>query len=420
MALPSIGVTVIPFATDVLVGLAYFVSMGVCLVGAGLNPSCVLGTSAVVGAVLAISLQSTLGNILGGVAVQIDGSIHVGDWIQLENGRQGKVREIRWRHTAIETRDWDTIIVPNSTLLAQSFSILGRRMGMPQQHRMWVYFNVDFRYAPGTVISAVNDVLQASPIPDVALEPKPHAICMDLAKDQRDSFAYYAVRYWLTDLAKDDPTSSAVRARIFAGLRRAGIPLARPSTTTFIGPNEARDDVQRVSRHNRARVAAVGSVELFAGLTAEEREFVAGHLTYAPFAAGERVTRQGAVAHWLYILTRGRVEIRRTQDGKTVVVGEVEAPSFVGEMGLMTGEPRTADVVAITDVECYRLDKAGFQRVVTERPAAARQFSEALARRQVGLLAADEKLDEGAKSVREAEQQEAILKRIEDFFGLKT
>jgi CRP-like cAMP-binding protein len=161
-------------------------------------------------------------------------------------------------------------------------------------------------------------------------------------------------------------------------------------------------------------------VELFAGLTAEEREFVAGHLTYAPFAAGERVTRQGAVAHWLYILTHGRVEIGRTQDGKTVVVGEVEAPSFVGEMGLMTGEPRTADVVAITDVECYRLDKAGFQRVVTERPAAARQFSEALARRQVGLLAADEKLDEGAKSVREAEQQEAILKRIEDFFGLKT
>jgi CRP-like cAMP-binding protein/small-conductance mechanosensitive channel len=420
VALARVGMNVIPLATDLIVGVAYIASAAVCLVDSGLNASSVLGASAVASAVLAISLQSTLGNILGGVAVQIEGSIHVGDWIQLENGRQGKVREIRWRHTAIETRDWDTIVVPNAALLSQSFSILGRRAGMPLQHRMWVYFNVDFRYAPGAVIEAVNDALQGSPIPNVALDPKPHAICMDLAKDSRDSFAYYAARYWLTDLAIDDPTSSLVRARIFAGLRRAGIPLARPSTTTFIGRNESDDDHRRLSRHDRARVKAVESVDLFRGLTQEEREFVAQHLKYAPFAAGERVTRQGAVAHWLYIITRGKVEIRRTHDGHTAVIAEVVAPGFVGEMGLLTGAPRTADVVACTDVECYRLDKAGFERVVIERPDAARQFSETLAERQVNLLAADETLDQGARSIRQAEEQQAILRRIEDFFGLKS
>jgi len=419
VALDRIGIKVAAFATDLLVGLAYVVSTVVCLVDAGLNPSSILGASAVVSAVLAISLQSTLGNILGGVAVQVDGSIHEGDWIQLENGRQGKVREIRWRHTAIETRDWDTIIVPNSSLLGQSFSILGRRMGQPTLHRMWVYFNVDFRYPPHAVIEAVNEALAASPIENVAASPVPHAICMDLAKDGRDSFGYYAVRYWLTDLAKDDPTSSVVRTRIYTGLRRARITLARPATTTFVGANEEVDDHERITRHKRARMAAVESVELFSGLTAEEREFVAEHLRYAPFAAGERVTRQGAIAHWLYILTAGRVEIRRTADGKTVVVGEVVAPGFVGEMGLLTGAPRTADVFACTDVECYRLDKEGFQRVVTERPEAAKQFSEALAKRQLGLDVADEKLDAAAKSVRQAEAQEAILRRIEDFFGLK-
>jgi len=419
VALERLGIRVALFATDLVVGVAYLASIMLCLVDSGLNPSSILGASAVVSAVLAISLQSTLGNILGGVAVQLDGSIHIGDWIQLENGRQGKVREIRWRHTAIETRDWDTIMVPNATLLGQSFSILGRRAGMPLQHRMWVYFNVDFRYSPSAVIQAVNDALQGSPIANVASDPKPHAICMDLAKDTRDSFAYYAARYWLTDLAVDDPTSSLVRARIYTGLRRAGIPLARPSTTTFVGANEQSDDHERLSRHKRARVSAVESVDLFSDLTGDEREFVAEHLLYAPFAAGETVTRQGAVAHWLYIITHGRVEIRRTHDGKTVIVGEVSAPGFVGEMGLLTGAPRTADVVACTDLECYRLDKEGFQRVVTERPAAARQFSEALAKRQMELTAADEKLDEGAKSVRQAQVQEAILHRIEDFFGLK-
>jgi CRP-like cAMP-binding protein/small-conductance mechanosensitive channel len=410
VALERIGIVVIPFATDMLVGIAYLVSIGLCLVDAGLNPSSILGASAVVSAVLAISLQSTLGNILGGVAFQLDGSVHVGDWVQLENGRQGKIKEIRWRHTALETRDWDTIIVPNAALLGQSFTILGRRQGMPAQHRMWVYFNVDFRFGPPTVIAAVN----------VAADPKPHAICMDLAKDQRDSFAYYAVRYWLTDLAVDDPTSSLVRSRIYAGLRRAGIPLARPAATAFIGRNEHTDDESRLARHKRARVAAVESVVLFRGLTEDEREFVATHLRYAPFAAGEIVTHQDAVAHWLYIITKGRVEIRRTHDGKMAVVSTVEAPGFVGEMGLLTGAPRTADVVAITDIECYRLDKQGFERVVIERPEAAKQFSEELAKRRIGLIAADEKLDAGAQSVRQAQEQAAILRRIEQFFGLKS
>jgi small-conductance mechanosensitive channel/CRP-like cAMP-binding protein len=419
LALARIGIGVALFATDMIVGVAYVGSAVLCLVDAGLNPSSILGASAVVSAVLAISLQGTLGNILGGVAFQLDGSVHVGDWVELENGKQGRVREIRWRHTAIETRNWDTIIVPNATLLGQSFSILGRRAGMPIQHRMWVYFHVDFRFSPNTVIQAVNDALQGSPMERVAADPKPHAILMDLAKDGRDSFGYYAARYWLTDLAVDDPTSSIVRSRIYAGLRRAGIPLARPSTTAFLGTNEQHDDGARLARHVQKRIAAVESVEFFAGLTGDEREFVAQHLRYAPFAAGETITRQGAVAHWLYIITTGRVEVRRHAEGKTALVAEVVAPGFVGEMGLLTGATRTADVVACTDVECYRLDKQGFQRVVTERPEAAKQFSEALARRQIGLTAADEKLDEATKSVRQAEAQAAILQRIEDFFGLK-
>jgi CRP-like cAMP-binding protein/small-conductance mechanosensitive channel len=420
ISLPRIGVKVAPFATDLLVGVGYVASVGVCLFRAGLNPYSILGASAVASAVLAISLQSTLGNILGGVAVQLDGSIDVGDWIQLENGKQGRVREIRWRYTAIETRDWDTIIVPNAALLAQSFSILGRRMGKPTQHRMWVHFNVDFRYAPNAVLQAVDDALQATPIPNVASDPKPHAICMDLAKDGRDSFGYYAARYWLTDLAVDDPTSSLVRGRIYAGLRRAGIPLARPSTTEFVGVNEDVDDKGRLLRHKRARLAATGSVPLFASLTETEREFVAERLRFAPFVAGERITRQGAVAHWLYLIASGRVEIRRTVEGKTVIVGEVVAPGIVGEMGLLTGAPRSADVVACTDVECYRLDKDGFQQVLTERPEAAKQFSEVLARRRIELYAADERLDDGAKSIRQGQEQEAILHRIEEFFGLKT
>jgi len=420
LALPLAGVTLVSITSDILVGIAYIVTTVLLLIDAGLNPSGVITATSLAGAVLTISLQSTLGNILGGVALQLDGSIHVGDWIQLDNGKQGKVKEIRWRHTAVETRDWDTIIVPNSVLLAQNLIILGKRTDAPLEHRMWVYFNVDFRFAPSQVISVVTEALLAAPIPNVATDPKPNCICYDFAKDTRDSFAYYAVRYWLTDLAVDDPTSSAVRVRVYAALRRANIPLARPVSTVFYGPNEEDDEKGHLAHQKTRRMAALECMSLFKGLTRDELEFLAEHARYAPFAAGEVMTRQGAVAHWLYIVTSGKADVRVTVDGAAPKsIATITAPGFFGEMGMMTGEPRANDVIALTDVECYRLDKDGFQKIVVERPEIAEEMSHTLAARRVELIAAREGLDEAAKSVRQVSEQERILGRIQSFFGLK-
>jgi small-conductance mechanosensitive channel len=418
VALPAVGFRMAAITGDVVVGFAYlFAALGV-LKAAGLPLSSVVATSAVVSGILALSLQATLGNILGGVALQLDGSVHVGDWVQLADGTQGRIVAIRWRHTIVETRNWDTLVVPNSNLLSQNILILGKRTGQPVQHRMWVYFHVDFRFPPSRVVDVVREALCAAPIEGVADDPKPSVICYDLAKDGRNSFAYYAARYWLTDLASDDPTSSRIRARIFTALRRAGIPLARDTHTLFMQADEAPET--RDARHAAQRMRALEEVELFHGLTQDERSFVAGHLRYAPFTAGETCTKQGAVAHWLYILFRGQVEVRRHAEGSTLAttVATIEGPGFFGEFGLMTGEPRQADVVAVTDIECYRLDKVGLQRVLEERPEAAEQFSRTLARRRVELMTAAEGLDAQARRERMQHEENRILDRIQEFFGL--
>jgi CRP-like cAMP-binding protein/small-conductance mechanosensitive channel len=418
VALPALGVSLVAITADLVVGFAYiFAALGV-LKASGVTASSVLTTSAVVSGVLALSLQATLGNILGGVALQVDGSIHLGDWLQLPDGQQGRVIAIRWRHTVVETRNWDTIVVPNANLLSQNIVILGKRAGKPVQHRMWVYFNVDFRYAPSQVIGVVGEALCAGPIEGVAEDPKPNVICCDFAKDGQDSLGHYAVRYWLTDLANDDPTSSRVRARLYTALKRAAIPLARPAQTLFVAPEE--NDAVQAERHKGRRVQEIERVELFRSLTTDERNFIADHLKYAPFTAGETVTKQGAIAHFLYVLCAGKVEIRRhTEDGSlTKVVATIEAPDFFGEMGLMTGEPRTADVAALTDVECYRLDKPGLQRILEERPEIAEQFSKTLAKRRVDLATVLEGLDAEAGRARMATEETRILDKIQTFFGL--
>lgn len=405
---------------DVVVGAAYLVALGFLMHRAGVNVTSIVATSAVVTAVVGLSLQATLGNVVGGISLQLDDSINEGDWLELENKTQGQVKKIRWRHTVIETRDWDTLIVPNGQLMTQAIKVLGKRAGQALQHRMWVYFNVDFRFAPADVMRCVNDALQAAPIVGVASEPKPHCICYDLARDNRESYCYYAVRYWLTDLSRDDPTSSLVRERIYAALKRAQVPLAIPAQTVFVSPDDLENRDRKRARELESRIGALAELELFANLSEEEQRVLAASARLAPFSAREVITRQGAAAHWLYVLVKGSAAVRvATADGEERQVAVLEAPNFFGEMALMTGQPREATVIAETDVECLRVDRRDLEGIIKRRPEIASEISGVLAKRRVELAAAREGLDSAAKERRLNNEHNRILRAISEFFALK-
>jgi small-conductance mechanosensitive channel len=401
---------------DLLVAFAYIIVALMLLAAHGVDLSGIVATSAVITAVIGFSLQDTLGNVMGGMALQMERTISVGDWVRIDQ-QEGQVKEIRWRQTSIETRNWDTVVVPNSVLMKGQVILLGRRDGAPRQHRQWVYFNVDFRYAPTDVIEAVETALRAEPIPNIAREPAPHCLMMDF----KDSYATYAARYWLTDLALTDPTDSIVRQRIFFALRRVDIPLSIPAQSLFITEEDETRRKRKRGQELEGRVEALQRVELFHTLTDEERHELALRMNEAPFVRGEAMTRQGAKAHWLYIMTQGEAEVRVAVDGSGLSekVATLKGGDFFGEMGLMLGEPRMATVIATTDVECYRLDKDAFHDILSRRPEIAEDISHILARRRVELEAVREGLNEEAKRLRMRHAQGDLLRRIRNFFTLE-
>ena len=125
-------------------------------------------------------------------------------------------------------------------------------------------------------------------------------------------------------------------------------------------------------------------------------------------------------------MTSGTVEVRTRVDPDgdgparehSGLVATLTAPDFFGEMGMMTGEPRGADVIAKTDVECLRLYKDAFEKIVKERPEIATELSEKLAERRIKLGAVREDLgDESRHSLSEREG-ERIRDGIKKFFGL--
>lgn len=380
----------------------------------GFNISGIVATSTVLTAVIGLSLQDTLGNVMAGLTLQLDRSVHVGDWVRIGD-ISGRVTETRWRSTSVETRNWETLVVPNSVLVKNSFLVLGRRIGQPPLWRRSVFFNVDYRYPPNEVIAAVDEVLSASSIPHVSGEPKPQCVLMDFT----ESYGRYSVRYWLTDFGLDDPTDSLVRTRVYLALKRAGIPLSIPAQALFVTENSEERDLQKTEGDQRRRVEAIGRVELFQELSEAERLRLAVGLRYSPFARGEVVTRQGADAYWLYLLTKGEATVTIRGEGDLErEVARLRAGSFFGEMSLLTGAPRSATVTAVTDLECYRLDKGVFQDVLRSAPKIAEQVAEVLARRAGGLDSVRQDLDEEAHRRQVAVARNDILARIRHFFGV--
>jgi CRP-like cAMP-binding protein len=349
------------------------------------------------------------------MAVQLDRSIRVGDWVRIGE-TEGRVTQIRWRHTAIETRNWDTVLVPNGVLGKATVTVLGRRLGEPVQHRQWVYFNVDFRHSPTEVIDAVEAALRAETIDKVAQRPAAHCIMWEF----KESYGAYAVRYWLTDLAPNDLVNSVVRSVIFAALKRAGISPSIPAQSVFVTEEDGTRRDRKEGEEMGRRVQALRGMDLFAPLTDEERRELAGRLRVAPFVRGETIMRQGSRGDWLYIMVRGEAEVRvASDDGQASRhVAGLKPGEFFGEMGLMTGGERAASVVAVSDVGCYRLDKHELVDILMRRPEIAEDMARILAKRRAELDAVREGLNEEAMRQRMRSSQVDLLQRIRRFFTL--
>jgi CRP-like cAMP-binding protein len=260
----------------------------------------------------------------------------------------------------------------------------------------------------------VNAAVRDQPIEFMSKQPAPNCVLMDM----QDSYGRYAMRYWLTDMAPDDPTDSIVRTRIYFALSRAGIPLAIPAAARFVTEETSERRATKREAADSERVAILAHVDLFRGLSDDERNELANHLRPAPFTRGEVITRQGNVAHHLYLIRTGSVSVRVTDGAMQREVAQLSAGEFFGEMSLLTGEPRAATIVALQDVECLRLDADAFRSLLQHRPDMAEQVANVLAERRTGLIATREGLDEEKRRQLMAQHQRDLLGRIRGFFGL--
>lgn len=358
-----------------------------------------IATSTVVSVIIGLALQDTLGNFFAGLSIHVEQPFQILDAIRI--GQMiGRVEAVTWRTTTIRTNDNTIIIFPNSTVAKESlevyrFNNLNRRI---------LHIPAPYNIAPQRVIPLIRETVAS--IPNVASERSPVARIGSFA----DSSIIYEILYWTKDYMWVPDIDAQIRQHVWYIYRRSEIDIPFPVRHVLLD-QQGKAVTQQEDGYERV----IDSVEIFAPLSAEEKEAVARSAIKSVFAPGELILRRGAPGDSMFVIYRGNVEVRLpNRDGNAQQVAELKAGNFFGEMALLTGEPRNADVVAVGEVETLEITKGILQQLLDNNTALAEGLSHMIAERQT-------RLDEYARGAPEQEKQvsrNAILRRIQRFFGL--
>ena len=147
----------------------------------------------------------------------------------------------------------------------------------------------------------------------------------------------------------------------------------------FHDPNEAEQSLagaMTVSSRD-ARIRHLQRVPLFSGFDEEELRRVADQSRIVEAPQGTVITQIGEPGDSFFVIIDGTVAVR-TPVGPG---SELKPGDFFGEMSLLDGEPRSATIVASTDLRLLIVDRAQFWRLLEETPDLIRRILTILSRR---------------------------------------
>ncbi len=359
-----------------------------------------LTTSAIFGVILGLALQDTLGNFFAGISLHADRPFQVGDVISVGLQKHtGVVESISWRAIKIRTFQNHVVLVSNSSAAKEAIEVCPH----DNLNARLVYFNTLYSDSPAKAIHIVREAVREA---DNVSEKIPPIVRI---RNLGESGVEYEVKYWLNDYARYNDTDALVRQRIWYAFRRAGLTFSFPTRTVEI---ERKSKQVGADPDHGALIERLSAVDIFAPLTAEETATLAQASVRHVFAPSETVIRAGDEGSSMFVLHNGRVQVQVTENSQARAIAVLNEGDFFGEMALFTGEPRTANVVALEETEVLEIGHEAMKRLFDTNPDLVESLSHIIAERRQGLA------DRAGGQSDQADESEGILASIKRFFRL--
>ena len=140
----------------------------------GINLTALAVFGGAVGVGIGFGLQAIASNFISGIIILLDRSVSLGDYIELEDGRTGTVRQLSMRSTTLETYDGKDIVVPNEKFIVETFTNWTHK---DKSQRYRVDFSVAYHSDIRKLVEIVKQVVASHPQvfsgEDVPLEERP-------------------------------------------------------------------------------------------------------------------------------------------------------------------------------------------------------------------------------------------------------
>jgi len=394
---------------DLSTGTIYLFVALVALRSVDVEPGSILTTSALLTAVVGLAMQDTLGNLVSGLALQMQRPFDVGDWIEVGNGEQaGRVMEVTWRATTVMTLDHVEVILPNASLAKAAIRNYSRPSPVARRR---VVVGASYGAAPSDVHAALLEAVRD--VPGVLADPAPYVRTRGFA----ESAIEHELLFFVDDFERALDVDGAVRDRVYHVFARRGLEIPFP-TRTMLPPPQADDLAQARERERARRADAIAAVALMRPLPDDARRLLAERAAQRVYGPGEAIVRKGDPSTELFVVERGTVAVEVAIDGRTppAEVAQLGPGQCFGEMGLLTGEPRSATVRAKTLCHLVVVDHDAFHEVLASHPEVVERLGALLASRQAGLDAAAAS-HERAGPLGE-ERSRRLISQIREFFKL--
>lgn len=354
------------------------------------NVTAVLATGTVVAAILGLALQETLGNLFSGIALHLDETFAPGDVIRTGD-TIGVVEAVRWRGTRLRTFNNNLVVVPNSMLARDRLEIFPRA----NLNARILQIQIDYHIPPATVIEIL--VQAASNVEGVTHDIPAFARVGGFA----ESAVTYEIKYHMHDYSQRDRIDSEIRKAVWYALQRNGISIPFPIRAFHrYVPPDSRNQPDAGEIMER-----LGRVDVLSPLSREAREAIAKAARVRVFSRGETIITHGSAGDSMFIVHDGTVSVR-VEDAE---VATLRAGDFFGEMALLTGERRAADVIATTDVVVVEIARNALAPVLQNHPDLAAAISAKVTERRGSL---------DSRQVEAHDEQESVLSRIRAYFRL--
>ncbi|TFY84244.1 mechanosensitive ion channel protein MscS [Pseudomonas kairouanensis] len=289
-----------------------------------------LATSGAMAIIIGLAVQSTLSDVFSGIVINTTKPYQLNDWVSIE-GVEGKVLEIDWRSTHLQTETGSVAVVPNA--LAAKAKILNHsRSGA--MHGVAVTLAVPSSVAPRRVLEALEKALQGTQ----ALLPTPASKVW--IKSSQLEFNEYELRGFVASRSARNSVRNLMFDLAHRHLEAAGV-----TWGTSVPAWSRQRQLLEEARVMRA-------------LSVEERDRLAEAMTAVDFQANQVLLAFDEIADGLLIIATGVVSVAIHDGERVVEAGRMGPGEVMGEEGILADGRSRGQFRSLTSGRLYRIEKA--------------------------------------------------------------